>query len=170
MWQVPMSETQRDAGGTLGEIVAASTTGFTAQCPPERLHDPPLFGAFVKVLPPGVEATALAPPASLPEEVDPFADPSPPSLQTQLSGVPEETLYAVVYHATTGSLEPGRRPAAYGLNEAELRAEQPQIFDLLATEFSALHIGFVREGRLRAYLPPRPPRLHAMVTACAPAE
>ncbi|HLK56260.1 MAG TPA: hypothetical protein VKU00_06835 [Chthonomonadaceae bacterium] len=152
----------------IGEVLAANTTRFIAQCPAERLHDPPALGAFVRVLPPGSSAPSASP---APVEVldDPFADPVPTS-PAALTAVPEETLYALVFSATTGSLEPGRRAAAYGLDETQLREEQPQIFDLLATEFAALHIGFVRDGRLRLYLPARPPRLHAMVEVCSPAE
>lgn len=150
----------------VGEVIQAGTTGFTAQCPAERLHAPPEFGAFVRVRPPGTRSGTTTVPADLLLD-DPFAEPS--SLVGKLDA-PEETLYALVCMATTGSLDPGRRPAAYGLEEAELRAEQPQIFDLLVTEFTALHIGFLRDGRIRPYLPERPPRLHAMVEACSPAE
>jgi hypothetical protein len=152
----------------IGEVLSANTTRFIAQCPPERLHDPPALGAFVRILPPG----AIVPPANAAAEEaidDPFADP-PPAKPSALPSAPEETLYALVFSATTGSLEPGRRAAAYGLEEAQLREEQPQIFDLLATEFEALHIGFVRDGRLRPYLPSRPPRLHALVETCTPEE
>ncbi len=165
-------ETRSDrplTGEILGEVIEASTTRFLAQCPRERLHAPPAFGAFVRVLPEGHNAP-------LPEGVavagfeDPFADPAPLVPACLPPGTPEGTLYALVCAATTGSAEPGRRPTAYGLDEAQLRAEQPQIFDLLATEFAALHIGFASEGRVRNYLPPHPPRLHAFVTACSPAE
>jgi hypothetical protein len=86
------------------------------------------------------------------------------------AGAVDETLYAIVYSAGTGSAEPGRRPTAYGLEEEQLRQEQPQIFDLLATEFSALHIGYARGERFRAGIPPRPARLHAAVTECDPQE
>ena len=154
----------------IGEVLAANTTRFVAQCPMDRLHDPPALGTFVRILPPGVAASPGTPaaPVDIVDE-DPFADPVPVTSRT-LPAAPEATLYALVYSATTGSLEPGRRAAAYGLDEAQLREEQPQIFDLLATEFSALHVGFMREGRLRPYLPSRPPRLHAMVEACSREE
>src|SRR5579871_703033 len=153
------------AADFLGEIIEASTTRFVAQCPPERLHAPPAFGAFVKVSPRGAPTTMGTPP-----ERDPFADPASPGSLTLPPGTPDDTLYALVFLATTGSAAPGRRPAAYGLDEESLRLEQPQIFDLLCTEFAGLHVGFAREGWLRPYLPPHPPRLHALVTACAPAE
>ncbi len=152
-----------------GEVIEASTTRFVAQCPPERLHLPPEFGVFVKILPPGAKPAAseeTLPPA----DEDPFADPVPRSRTTQTIGTPDGTLYALVYHALTGSIEPGRRAAAYGLDEEQLHREQPQIVALLATEFAALHVGYTQDGRLRPHLPPRPPRLHARVWECAPAE
>lgn len=151
----------------VGEVIEASTTRFTAQCPRERLHAPPIFGTFVKIVPGGAIATA-APAETAP--ADPFADPPLLLPATLPPNTPDETLYALVFAAGTGSAEPGRRPTAYGLEEAQLQAEQPQIFDLLATCFSALHVGFAREGRIRPYLPPRPPRLHAMVMECSTAE
>jgi hypothetical protein len=150
----------------IGEIVESRTTGFVAQCPRAYLHTPPLFGSFVRVLPNGFSMVLM------PErEQDPFAEPAETaSLLSLPEGVPDDTLYALVTEAATGSVEPGRRPAAYGLSEAQLREEQPQIFDLLATTFSAVHIGYARAGRFRPHLPPRPPRLHAFVTECTPEE
>jgi hypothetical protein len=159
---------------TSGEIIEASTTRFIAQCPQRYLHEPPVFGAFVRVLPPGVRAVATTEqpvPDSSPDLFDdPFADPLPPPPGSLPLETPDGTLYALVYAAATGSAEPGRRPTAYGLTEDELRAEQPQIFDLLSTHFEALLIGYVQGGRVRVGLPPRPPRLHAFVQECAPAE
>jgi hypothetical protein len=150
----------------IGEVVEASTTRFVAHCPQECLYEPPPLGAFVRIM--------LQPDASQTEpqetiEEDPFADPAPQPMPPT-ADAPDGTLYAVVCMATTGSVEPGRRPAAYGLDEQQLREEQPQIFDLLTTEFTALHIGYVQGGRVRPYLPPRPPRLHAFVTPCTPSE
>lgn len=172
----------------VGEIIEACTTRFVAQCPQEMLHEPPALGTFVKVLPPntrpkapdGQSATTLSR-AGLIEidietdrkkEEDPFADPPPLSLSGgQVSAdVPEDTLYALVCAASTGSVDLGRRASAYGLEEAELKAEQPQIYDLLATEFVALPFGYIRGGRVRPGLPPRPPRLHAFVDTCDCAE
>lgn len=164
----------------LGEVIEASTTRFVAQCPPERLHEPPALGAFVKIAPSRTTPAATGR-LSEPEPEDPFAD--PPSSQngfalypsrrsdlSRLTDASEGTLYALVASATTGSTEPGRRPSAYGLDEATLRREQPQIFDLLATEFAALLVGTTENGMVHLGLPSRPPRLHALVTACSPEE
>jgi hypothetical protein len=158
--------TQSDASDNsakiIGEVIEATTTHFVAQCPRPYLHQPPAFGSFVKIEP-GRPRSAASPPAF----VDPFAETPADALPTD---TPDGTLYALVYTAATGSGDTGRRPAAYGLDEETLREEQPQIFDLLTTEFAALHLGFAQEGRIRSYLPPQPPRLHAFVTECSPAE
>ncbi len=176
-----------------GEVIEAGTTRFVAQCPPGRLHLPPDFGSFVKILPPGHKLPSSPDRSLVADEggdfsadrqsaasfdegthalldEDPFADPiTVPNLEKAIDA-PDGTLYAIIYHALTGSIEPGRRAAAYGLDEEQLHREQPQIVALLATEFAALHVGHVHEGRLRPHLPPRPPRLHAQVWECTPAE
>ena len=48
--------------------------------------------------------------------------------------------------------------------------EQPQIFELLKTEFGALILGH-RDGEdIRQILPPQPPRIHSFVYACSAQE
>src|SRR5262249_50053670 len=127
---------ERMRASPLGEVIEASTTHFVAQCPPARLHAPPDFGAFVKVLPPGHSDCGTPAPSDTENLLeDPFADPRSPEPFDLPAVTPDGTLYALVFSATTASAEPGRRPAAYGLEETRLREEQPQIFDLLATEF-----------------------------------
>lgn len=158
-----------DALDTVGEVIASGSTRFTAQCPRPLLHRPPVFGAFVRIFS-GTPAALSTAPVVPPQTYDPFADPAPRTNGELPAGIPDNTLYAVVFSAGTGSAEPGRRPTAYGLNEDDLRRQQPQIFDLLATEFSALHVGFARNGRFRAGIPPRPGRLHSAVSACTPDE
>lgn len=143
----------------IGEVVLATTTHFVAQSiavpQPEQvspLPDPPPFGAVVRV---GALAPVAAP---LPPDFDPF-EPGPPPASDTASAV-----YAVVFHAETGALEPGRPVAALGLAEDELLREQPHLYELLATRFSAAFLGHVAaDGSLRPYLPPRPPRPHARV-------
>ena len=135
----------------VGEVIEASTTQFAAQCRRDRLHEPPAFGSFVKIAPSSAPA---------PEEYDPFADVK----------LPEGALFGIVYHATTASIEPNRRAMAFDLDEEQLHREQPQLLELLVTQFTALMIGHVEAGRMRTYLPPRPPRLHARVQECSNAE
>lgn len=70
---------------------------------------------------------------------------------------------AVVGDTRCGSLDTGRQPLAYGLTAAELAAQQPQLRELLVTEFDALHVGWQGSSPWRPGPPPRPPRLHAFV-------
>ena len=82
-------------------------------------------------------------------------------------------LYGVVYHASTGSLEPGRRPIARGKDEAseeEIYRSSPQLSKLLKSEFRALVVGHREEEKLYHYLPPKPARIHGFVYQCSPEE
>jgi hypothetical protein len=77
---------------------------------------------------------------------------------------------AVVSEVRCGNFDAGRRPVAYGLGEDELYRQQPQLRELLATEFEALLVGYAEaDGPWRQLLPPQPPRLHRFVFA-APAD
>jgi len=78
-------------------------------------------------------------------------------------------LYGIVYHATTGSLEPGRRPIARGKDEAseeDIYRSSPQLSKLLRSEFSALVVGHKQGDKLYHYLPPKPARIHGFVYLC----
>ena len=166
----------------IGEIIEAGTTAFIAQClevPRQivsRLYDPPPFGAFVKLCKPDLspQEAAVVAPESEGDEEDPFAVSSPPAGYLPDTG--EElsaAVYALVYGANTSSLEPNRRPSALGFaDEDEIRRQQPQIFELLRTEFSGLLVAYSPgDGKpLRRHLPPRPPRIHSRVYPCTPEE
>ncbi|MCS7253716.1 MAG: hypothetical protein RMK18_02975 [Armatimonadota bacterium] len=78
----------------------------------------------------------------------------------------EPPIYALVYEIITHSIDPTRRPMAYGKTEEELREEQPQIFELLKTDFRGLIVGYEFEGAMRQALPPIPPKLHSFVYEC----
>ncbi len=167
----------------IGEIIEAGTTAFVAQClevPREivpRLYDPPPFGSFVKIGKPALSSetpAVIAPPEPEAEEDDPFAEfaaSASPSLRSGAGLMP--AVYALVYGANTASLEPNRRPSALGFeDEDEMRNKQPQIFELLRTEFSGLLIAYSEGGDkpLRRHLPPLPPRIHSRVYPCTPDE
>ena len=82
-------------------------------------------------------------------------------------------IYGIVYHATTSSLEPGRRPIARGRDEdseEEIYRSSPQLAKLLRSEFSALVVGHRQDDHLRHYLPPSPARIHSFVYLCQPEE
>jgi len=79
-------------------------------------------------------------------------------------------IYAITYNISTQSIEPNRRPTAYGKTEDELRLEQPQIFELLRTEFNCLIIGYEDETGIYQNLPPHPPKIHNFVHFCSATE
>jgi hypothetical protein len=161
----------------IGEIVEVSTTGFTAQCLTDPrpatpcLFDPPDFGSFVKIGGQGRNGSHELPQTNSGEEEDPFAS------QASLLSVSEtrlapNTAFALVCHARMSSLDPTRRAGALGYaDEAELLAHQPQLAELITTEFSGLLVAFTdEEGRLHRRLPARPPRIHSRVSECEEQE
>lgn len=166
----------------IGEIIEAGTTAFVAQCLEvprhitPKLYDPPPFGSFVKIggasAPAAQEAPAPLVLDAAEDEPDPFDTvPHAPPVP-EMAALPAAT-YALVFNACTSSLEPSRRPSALGFaDEDEMRRQQPQIFELLRTEFSGLLIAYSpgEEAPLRRHLPPRPPRIHSRVYECSPAE
>jgi hypothetical protein len=82
-------------------------------------------------------------------------------------------IYGITAGAKTGSIDPGRRPIARGRDEASedgIYRNNPELSELLRTEFTAVVIGFREGGIIRQYLPPRPPRIHSFVYQCSPAE
>jgi hypothetical protein len=87
--------------------------------------------------------------------------------------VPERTIYGVVYAIHTGSLEPGGRPVLRGrdgMRDKAIFDQNPDLEQLLRTEFSALIVGFQEGSALRTYLPSSPPPLHWSVVECDQAE
>ncbi len=91
-------------------------------------------------------------------------------VKTSVDGM---TVYAVVSHVSTTSLEPGRKPVARGKDEAsedDIFKANPQLEKLLRCEVTAVIVGHEAEGVIRHYLPPRPARLHGFVFGCNDAE
>jgi hypothetical protein len=116
----------------IGEIIAAETQGFEAECP--RLYGAPGFGSFVR-------ADAAAGP-----------------------------VYGVVVKITTAATDPSRRTQALHLTPDELAERMPQLELVLRTCFNVLTVGHGHEGRVRPFLPARPPEIHRFVYPCAPEE
>ncbi len=79
-------------------------------------------------------------------------------------------VYGLVFNVCTHSIEPNRRATAYGLTEQQLREEQPQIFELLKTEFEAVIIGYGDDKGPQQVLPPQPPGIHSFVFPCTESE
>lgn len=71
--------------------------------------------------------------------------------------------YGVVYRVHAGSDDPTRSVFAYQKTLDELQAEQPQIFEFLKTEISALIVGYVRDGQLSYGPCPLPVMVHTFV-------
>jgi len=87
-------------------------------------------------------------------------------LKTSVDGI---TVYAVVAHVSTTSLEPGRKPVARGRDEDTEEAifkANPQLEKLIRCEVAAVIVGHQLAGEIRHYLPPRPARLHGFVYGC----
>ena len=67
----------------------------------------------------------------------------------------------------TSSMYSDRQPFAFQKTEEELRIEQPQIFELLKTEFQVHFLGFChsKSNCKNAFycLPKRPPKMHSFV-------
>jgi hypothetical protein len=125
----------------IGEIIEASTTRFTAGAY-ELLEAPP-FGALIRA---ATRSEAMA-------------------------------VYGLVYEIRTGSREPGGRAVVRGrtytgreLYDEEIYHENPDLAEVLQTEFSALTVGFVEAGALHQYLPPQPPPVHYSVYECDAGE
>lgn len=98
-----------------------------------------------------------------------FAPPAFGSFVRTTTG--ERVVYAVVANVEHASLDPSRRAIPLGRSWEELRREQPQVFELLTSEFEAISVAFADGGEpMRPYLPPVPPRLHDFVGPCSSGE
>ena len=76
------------------------------------------------------------------------------------------TYYALCYATETGSIEPGRHAVAWGRfedDDDDIYRRQPQLEQVLRTTFDALLVGYQRDAAPVQRIPPRPPRLHAIV-------
>ncbi len=75
----------------------------------------------------------------------------------------------IVCYAQTCGVDPGRRPVARGRDETdeeEVYRNNPELRELLRTEFSSVVVGFREGSNVFHYLPPRPPRIHGFVYNC----
>lgn len=72
-------------------------------------------------------------------------------------------IYAVVNNIITGPQDQMHKPAALRMTRAELEREQPQIFELLKTEWHLSIVAWKNSAGLRCGLPPYPPEVHDFV-------
>ncbi len=98
----------------------------------------------------------------------------PPPLGSLVkTGQPGDETFALVYEASTSSIDPGRTPIALGkdtASEEDIYQAHPQLPQLLRTDFRALVVGHRQQGKLRRYLPAMPARVHAFVYLCSDTE
>ena len=80
------------------------------------------------------------------------------------------SILGVVYNVQTGSADSVHHPTALNLSRQELREQQPQIFDLIKTSFSAITIGYKTGDKIFQFLPPHPPQIHDFVYSCSKEE
>jgi hypothetical protein len=73
-----------------------------------------------------------------------------------------------VSQISTGSTDPMRSPFPYQKTEAELMAEQPQIFEFLRTTFNVQIIGYIddTQKKVNYNLAPTPSKIHSFVKVC----
>jgi len=81
-------------------------------------------------------------------------------------------IIGVTFNVSTRSVEPNRKPSAFGLSPDELRREMPQVYELLRTEIESLIIGYYHKLEKRYYqmLPLESPQIHSFVYTCSPDE
>lgn len=75
-------------------------------------------------------------------------------------------ILGVVYKVESGALDTAHRPTALNLTRQQIREQQPQIFDLLKTDFSMILIGYIEKRTYHQFLPPFPPQIHDFVYLC----
>lgn len=83
------------------------------------------------------------------------------------------SVLGVVCYAETCGVDPGRRPVARGRDEVDqedVYRNNPELPELLRTQFTIAIVGFSQNGDAFHFLPPRPPRIHAFVYACDEGE
>ncbi|MFN8674526.1 MAG: hypothetical protein U0457_20900 [Candidatus Sericytochromatia bacterium] len=121
-----------------GEIISSNTNSFIAQCIKDKNKD---------------ELTL----------------PQAPYFGSFVKAKGEELgfdIIAIVYEISSGSIDSIHRPTAMNLSREELRLNQPQIFDLLKTDFSAIIIGYIVNDKIFQSIPPHPPQIHDFVYTC----
>ncbi len=73
------------------------------------------------------------------------------------------TLFGIVHQVHTGSMDPVRYPFPYQKTEAELLAEQPQIFEFLKTTLQCITAGYLENNKIYYLVSPEPPKIHSFV-------
>ncbi|KKQ11468.1 MAG: HerA-ATP synthase, barrel domain protein [candidate division TM6 bacterium GW2011_GWF2_36_6] len=81
----------------------------------------------------------------------------------------KNTVLGCVTQVQTGSQDPMRSPFPYQKTEAELLAEQPQIFEFLRTTFTVQILGYIDKNQNKIFylLPPVPCKIHSFAKECS---
>jgi len=100
------------------------------------------------------------------DEIEPYIPPFGGFVKVDAD---DYTIFCVICNVMENSIEPNRRATAYNMTRKELYENQPQIFELLKTEFESCIIGYQLKtnGHIYQYLPPKPPRIHDFVYECS---
>lgn len=79
----------------------------------------------------------------------------------------EKILFGIVFQVETGSKDPARIAYAYKKSHAELKRDQPQIFEFLQTTFLCLPLGYKDKKNCSSIyqIPPEPPSIHAFIAS-----
>jgi len=72
-------------------------------------------------------------------------------------------IFGIVYQIKTGSIDSNRQAFTYQKTEEELLREQPQIFELLKTNFSCLILGYEENDHFFSMFASGPPKIHSFV-------
>lgn len=75
----------------------------------------------------------------------------------------EITVYALVYHIQTTSLDTVRKPSALKKTMADLKKEQPHIFEFLITTFTCVPLAYALNNVIIHALAPEPVRIHEFI-------
>ncbi len=79
----------------------------------------------------------------------------------------QQTTYGLVINIQIGSADPTRTAYAYQKTEAELKRDQPHIFEFLKTTFTILPVGYSNSEKAILHAVPRTPcKIHAFVQHC----
>ena len=96
-----------------------------------------------------------------------------PPLGSLVKSEGDGPVYGVVADVATQSIDPSRHPVAMGEEDETAEAvysRNPQLSQLLSTEFRCAAVGYRAGERLHRYLAPLPPKIHSSIYLCGPDE
>ena len=93
-----------------------------------------------------------------------------PKLGSLIQTQGELQIFGIVIDVSTNSIDPGRRPIAMGETEnteEDVYNNNPQLTQLLRTEFRTLAVGSKIDNNIHYGLPSTPPKIHSFVYSCS---